>query len=154
MKAEEWAEFLHTHGDGEWAGGLLQEQLIEDMEGVEGERDENAREAGILRDALAESKRLREKAVAECRMRDEMMTDMANRLVEEKYQRNTAETKVAALTALLAQSSTQYREMVAELDDYKAYYEFVRHIVPEQTVPVQVESYIRRIEARRERSTP
>ena len=34
-----------------------------------------------------------------------------------------AEAKVAALTKLVAQSSTQYREMVAELDDYKAYYD-------------------------------
>lgn len=52
---------------------------------------EAKREAGILRDALAESERLR---------------------VE-------AEAKVAALTALLAQSSTQYRELVQALDAAK-----------------------------------
>ena len=54
---------------------------------------ESEREAGVLRDALAESERLR---------------------VE-------AEAKVAAYVKLLAQSSTQYREMVEVLEIVRDY---------------------------------
>ena len=125
-----WLDFLHTHGEDEWAGGLLVESLLEDMEGVEGERDqlisdlaaaesravEAEREAGVLRDALAESERLREKAEAERGEWTISWGDAMERL-------DDSEEKVAALTALVAQSSTQYREMVDERDDYKAYYD-------------------------------
>ena len=86
---------------------------------------ESERDAGILRSALAESERLR---------------------VE-------AEAKVAAWTKCVAQSSTQYREMVAELDDYKAYYDYYA----DEPVSASYGDMLKakeRIEARRERSTP
>ena len=95
MKAEEWGALLDWHEPKE-ATGRPSPWWLKIARPLAADLAESEREAGILRSALAESVRLH---------------------VE-------AEAKVTALTKCVAQSSTQYREMVAELDDYKAHYDY------------------------------
>ncbi len=101
---------------------------------------ESEREAGILRDALAESERLRVEAesvrellyskitdwfdVEDWTNHEKGITEVDAHLnaidsVAKVYaERDDLAAKVAALTALVAQSSTQYREMVKALEEY------------------------------------
>ena len=94
---------------------------------------EARREAGILRDALAESEKLRveaEATISRLNRRCQSAESAAVQNVEEcrrsgvslgralaNWAAETAEEKVAAWTKCVAQSSTQYREMVKALDE-------------------------------------
>jgi hypothetical protein len=53
------------------------------------------------------------------------------------------------LLEALAESERLREESERERDDLLAYYEFVRYTLTDQTVPVQIEHLIARIEARR-----
>ena len=92
---------------------------------------ESEREADILRDALAESERLRVEAEAKVAELEEMALHRSYSRIDEERAKWDAvkayedaaqelheeQAKVTALTDILAQSSTQYREMVRVLTD-------------------------------------
>jgi len=67
-------------------------------------------------DTLAESERLREKADAAILAMSSSLDLAVEKAEKFRNARDEAEAKVVALTALMAQSSTQYREMVRALD--------------------------------------
>jgi len=79
---------------------------------------EARREAGILRDALAESERLREKAGSAILAMSSSLDLAIEKAEEFRNARDKAEELVAALKKAIAQSSTQYREMVKALEEY------------------------------------
>jgi DNA-binding ferritin-like protein len=80
---------------------------------------EARREAGILRDALAESERLREKAGSAILAMSSSLDLAIEKAEEFRNARDKAEELVAALKKAIAQSSTQYREMVKALEECK-----------------------------------
>ena len=108
MKADEWRK---SCGEDD----AILSACIDDL-------TESEREAGILRDALAESERLREKAGSAILAMSSSLDLAIEKAEEFRNARDKAEELVAALKKAIAQSSTQYREMVAELDDLMLYY--------------------------------